>query len=301
MVLSGAVVGLLGIYLLSRADEPTPQPSQDNLLKQLIKPLRDVNFRNLMVFNSFWAFALNLAVPFFTVFMMKTIGLSLTYIMALAIIGQLSGILAVKMWGRYADRYSNKTIINICAPVYILCILAMAFTAAPAAQIYSVLILVLINIFSGISTSGINLALNNIGMKLAPQEDAIAYISAKNIIISFFSAIAPLVGGLAADFFTSHSLIWNIEWRSAGQSSMLNLINLEGWNFFFIIGGVLALLSLRTLTKVKEQGEVQRKQVVVYMHARMRKTIARGAKRSLAYKPVLITDNLRKGLCLIFN
>jgi len=301
MVLTGAVVGLLGVYLLSRADEPTPQPAHGNLLKQLVKPLKDVNFRNLMVFNSFWAFALNLAVPFFTVFMMKTIGLSLTYIMALAILGQLSGIFSVKMWGRYADRYSNKTIINICAPVYILCILAMAFAAAPAAQMYSVLILVLINIFSGISTSGINLALNNIGMKLAPQEDATAYISAKNIIISFFSAIAPLVGGLAADFFTSHSLIWNIEWRSAGESSMLNLINLQGWNFFFIIGGVLALFSLRTLTRVKESGEVQKDRVVIYMHGRMRKNLARSAKRSIAYKPDFSSQNIRKRFGFMFN
>ena len=301
MVLTGAVVGLLGIYLLSRADEPTPQPAQGNLLKQLVKPLKDVNFRNLMVFNSFWAFALNLAVPFFTVFMMKTIGLSLTYIMALAILGQLSGIFSVKMWGRYADRYSNKTIINICAPVYILCILAMAFAAAPAAQMYSILILVLINIFSGISTSGINLALNNIGMKLAPQEDATAYISAKNIIISFFSAIAPLVGGLAADFFTSHSLVWNIEWRSAGGSSMLTLINLQGWNFFFIIGGALALFSLRTLTRVKENGEVQKDRVVIYMRGRMRKNLARSARRSINYKPDFISENFRKRFGFMFN
>jgi len=301
MVLTGAVVGMVGVYLLSRANEPTPVVPQDNVLKQLVKPLRDVNFRNLMIFNSFWAFALNLAVPFFTVFMMKTIGLSLTYIMALTITGQLSGILSVKMWGRYADRYSNKTIINICAPVYILCILAMAFAAVPAVQMYSVLVLVLINVFSGISTSGINLALNNIGMKLAPQEDATAYISAKNIIISFFSAVAPLVGGLAADFFTSHSLVWNIEWKSDTQSTMLNLINLEGWNFFFIIGGALALLSLRTLRKVRENGEVQKKRVVIYMRGKMRKNIARGAKRSMEYSPSVISENFRKGLMHMFN
>ena len=301
MVLVGAIVGMVGVYLLSRANEPAPAPSHGNLLRQLGKPLQDLNFRNLLLFNSFWAFALNLAVPFFTVFMMKTIGLSLTYIMALTILGQLSGIFAVKMWGRYADRYSNKTIINICAPVYILCILAMAFAALPAIQLHSILILVLINIFSGISTSGINLALNNIGMKLAPQEDATAYISAKNIIISFFSAIAPLVGGLAADFFTSHSLSWNIEWKSGTHSTMFNLINLEGWNFFFIIGGMLALLSLRTLTKVRENGEVQKKRVVIYMRGKMRKNLARGAKKSMDYSPVLLSDNLRKGFRHIFN
>jgi MFS family permease len=301
MVLTGAAVGMLGIYLLSRANEPTPVTTQENVLKQLGKPLKDVNFRNLMIFNSFWAFALNLAVPFFTVFMMKTIGLSLTYIMALTIIGQLSGIFSVKMWGRYADRYSNKTIISICAPVYILCILSMAFAAVPSAQLYSVLILVLINVFSGISTSGINLALNNIGIKLAPQEHATAYISAKNIIISFFSAVAPLVGGLAADFFTSHSLVWNIEWKSDTHSSILNVINLEGWNFFFIIGGALALFSLRTLTKVREHGEVQKKRVVIYMRGKMRKNIARSAKWSIDNSSVVIPHNFRKGLKHMFN
>lgn len=301
MVLLGAAVGLLGVFWLSRAGEPKPRTAEGNLMRQMLKPLKDVNFRNLLIFNSFWAFALNLAVPFFTVFMMKTIGLSLTYIMAIAIIGQISGILAVKMWGRYADRYSNKTIINICAPAYVLCILAMAFAAAPVAQINSILILVLINVFSGISTSGINLALNNIGMKLAPQEDATAYISAKNIIISVFSAIAPLVGGLAADFFTSHSLSWNIEWKSSGETTMLNLINLQGWNFFFIIGGALALLSLRTLAKVKEVGEVRKQRVVIYMRGKMRKNIVRSAKLSLNYKPVFISQNFRNGFRHMFN
>lgn len=301
MVLIGAGVGMLGVFWLSRADEPTPQAAQGHLLKQLGKPLQDANFRNLLVFNSFWAFSLNLAVPFFTVFMLKTIGLSLTSIMILAIIGQLSGIFSVKMWGRYADRYSNKTIINICAPAYIFCILAMSFAAAPATQVYSILILVLINILSGISTSGINLALNNIGMKLSPQQDATAYISAKNIIISLVSALAPLIGGLAADFFTSHSFIWNVEWRSSTDSTMLNLVNLQGWNFLFIIGGALALLSLRTLSKVKEEGEIQSSRVVVYMRSRIRRNIARSAKGAVNYKSHLIAGSLRKSLRYMFN
>ena len=301
MVLVGSAVGMLGVFWLSKAEEPKPKAAQGDFVKQLSKPLRDPNFRNLLVFNSFWAFALNLAVPFFTVFMMKTIGLSLTWIMSLAIIGQLSGIFSVKMWGRYADRYSNKTIINICAPVYIMCILAMSFAAAPASQISSVLLLILINVLSGVSTSGINLALNNIGMKLAPSEDATAYISAKNIIISLVSAVAPLIGGLTADFFTSHSLIWNIEWRSATQSTMANLINLQGWNFLFIIGSILALLSLRTLTRVREDGEVQKERVVVYMRSRMRRNIAYSAKRTVNYKPVFLAEGLRKGFRYMFN
>ena len=298
MILAGAFAGMLGLYWLSKADEPKPLPATENVFLQMTKPLKDVNFRNLLIFNSFWAFALNLAVPFFTVFMMKTIGLSLTYIMALMIIGQLSGIFSIKMWGRYADRYSNKTIINVCAPLYIVCIFAMVFAAIPGQLLYSVIILLVINIFSGISVSGINLALNNIGMKLAPAQHATAYISTKTIVISLASAIAPMLGGLAADFFTTHQLVWTIEWRSVSGNSALNMINLHGWNFFFIIGGILAIFSLKTLSNVKEAGEVNKDRVAVYLRGRMRKNIARGAKSIV---PVFNSNGVKNGFRYFFT
>jgi hypothetical protein len=230
-----------------------------------------------LTFNSFWAFALNIATPFFSVYMLKTLHLPLSYIIGLGIVGQLSGIFSVNLWGRYTDKYSNKTIINVCAPVYILCILAWAFTDISSTSLMLTL-LVAINIFSGITSAGINLAITNIGMKLAPKNEAMVYLSVKNMAVAFFSALAPILGGLMADFFSNHELAWNIQWNGSSSTAVLTLIKVKGWSFFFIIGGLLAMLSLKFLSNVKEEGEVESVRVVRMLKSRMRENITREAK-----------------------
>ncbi|WP_207427198.1 MFS transporter [Pedobacter sp. SYSU D00535] len=278
MFLVGGVFGMLGIYMLARTPEPQSVMVKDNMFKLLQMPLRDKNFRKLLAFNSFWAFSLNLATPFFSVYMMKTLNIELSFIIALGIVCQLSSIFSIKMWGRLSDRFSNKTIIRISAPVYILCILSWAFTGMADSKVAVLGILVLINIFSGISTAGANLAIGNVGMKLAPRNEAIVYLSVKNMMVAFFAAIAPVIGGLMADFFATHELIWSFEWKGAEGTSVLPLIALKGWSFFFIIGGLLAMLSLRLLSRVREEGEVQKDRVVFYMRSRMARTVSREAR-----------------------
>jgi MFS family permease len=277
MFLVGGGIGMFGIAALIRTPEPESILAGDNMFKLLERPLKDKNFRTLLTFNSFWAFALNMATPFFSVYMLKTLHLPLSYIIGLGIIGQLSGIFSVNLWGRYTDNYSNKTIINICAPVYILCILGWAFTDISSTSLMLTL-LVAINVFSGITSAGINLAITNIGMKLAPKNEAMVYLSVKNMTVAFFSALAPVIGGLLADFFSNHELAWNIQWNGAGSSAVLTLIKLKGWSFFFIIGGLLAMFSLRFLSSVKEQGEVQSVRVVRVLRSRMRENFSREAK-----------------------
>jgi MFS family permease len=221
--------------------------------------------------------------------MLKTLSLPLSYIIGLGIIGQLSGIFSVKLWGRYADKYSNKTIINISGPLYIVCILAWAFTSMPTTTTGVLAILAIINIFSGIASAGVNLAINNIGMKLAPKNDAMVYLSVKNMTVALFSALAPVIGGLMADFFSTHELAWNIEWNGNGTSSVISLIKLKGWSFFFIIGGLMAMMSLRYLKNVKENGEVQREHVVTYMRGKVRRTVSteiRGIYTGESFKPI---------------
>ncbi|HTF31718.1 MAG TPA: MFS transporter, partial [Flavitalea sp.] len=190
------------------------------------------------------------------------------------IISQLCGIFAVGLWGRFADKYSNKTIIAIAAPLYILCILAWCFVGIYTNFISNLILLILIHIVTGITTSGINLSLINIGLKLAPRQESIVYLSAKNIITAFFSSVAPLIGGILADFFTSRRLNITAEWTDPKLNKVFRLLALHEWNFLFLIGAVLAVLSLQFLGRVKEVGEVE-KDIVVKV---MRSTIKTGLK-----------------------
>jgi MFS family permease len=273
MFIAGGLIGLSGAYFLSRTPEPQSQQGNGNIFKLFRKPLQNSNFRNLLIFNSAWVFALNIATPFFSVYMLKTIGLPLSYIIGLGILTQLSSIVSIKLWGRYADNYSNKTIIAICSPLYICCIIAWCFVGMSVSENTNIILLALINIITGIATAGINLSLTNIGLKLAPKEDAIVYLSAKNIITAFFSSIAPLIGGSLADFFANRQLNWDIQWGGPGGMKVIHLLALHQWNFLFLIGALLAMLAIRLLKRVQETGEVEKDFVVKLLRSDIRNSI----------------------------
>ncbi|MBK1441586.1 MFS transporter [Parapedobacter sp. ISTM3] len=268
-IIAGAV-GLVGAYFLSRAPEPQSYLSKARLFTLLKMPLKNENFRRLLVFNSAWVFALNIATPFFTVFMLQGMGLPLSYIIVLTIISQLSSIMTLRMWGIFSDRYSNKSIIAISAPVYILCIIAWSFVGIYSIMYINLGLLVLIHMFSGISTAGINLSLTNIGLKLAPKEDAIVYLSVKNIVTAVFSALGPLLGGVLADYFAERTLEITFEWNSPDFDKTFKLVSLHQWNFLFLIGAFLALCALELLGRVKETGEVGKDIVKRIMRKRLK-------------------------------
>lgn len=294
LFLIGGSLGLASVAFLLATPEPKARRINSRLPALFRMPLQNANFRNLLVFNSFWAFALNLATPFFAVYMLETIKLPLSYVIAFGILGQLSGILSYKVWGKYTDRFSNKTIIGICAPLYIVCILAFAFTAAPGSRLLTIALLTAIYFLSGIATAGINLALNNVGLKLSSKEEAIAYISVKNMFVAFFSTIAPLLGGLLADFFATHQFSGSVQFKSSHGINNFTFISLQGWNYFFIIGGLLAALSLRFLNRVQEYGEVAKGRAVMFMRAKIRKRLEENLGRRITQGLLLPSNIIRK-------
>jgi MFS family permease len=295
MFIAGGMIGLSSAYFLSRTPEPESVKANDHIFKLFKKPLLNKNFRNLLIFNSAWVFALNIATPFFTVYMMKTLGLPLSYIIGLGILTQLSSIVSIKVWGRYADSFSNKTIIAIGAPLYICCIIAWCFVGISSNEYTNIGLLAVINIITGIATAGINLSLTNIGLKLAPKEDAIVYLSSKNIITAFFSSIAPLIGGLLADFFANRQLNWNIQWGGPNGLREIHLLALHQWNFLFLIGATLAMFAVRLLNRIQETGEVEKDFVVKLLRSNILNSIKENFIISyMIHLPSTVSTRIRK-------
>jgi MFS family permease len=258
MFLLAGLIGLGGAALLASVPEPLSYLDKENILKLFLRPLRDLNFRRLLVFNSAWLFAVNIATPFFTVFMLKTLGLTVAYVIPLTILSQLSSIMTIGYWGVFADRYSNKTIIAICAPLYLCCVIAWCFVGIYTNLVSNLALLALIHMGSGASNAGINLALTNIGLKLAPSKEAIVYLSVKNIITAVFSSLAPLIGGYLADYYTLRQLRVIAEWSGPSLQKTFRLLLLHEWNFLFLIGAVLTVVAIQLLPRVKEEGEVEK-------------------------------------------
>lgn len=264
LFIGGGIAGILSALFLSATPEPLGRVTSGNILSILQRPLRDINFRRLLVFNSAWVFAVNIATPFFVVFMMKRMGLSISWIIGLNIVSQICSILTVRSWGRFADNYSNKTIIAICAPLYILCLIGWCYVGIYTREFFNLILLVVIHAGMGISNAGINLSLTNISLKLSPAEESVVYLSTKNIITALFSFIAPLIGGFLADYFKARSVKVDAQWHGPHWQKVIHLLDLHEWNFLFLIAAALAFVAVELLLTVKETGEVE-KDVVVRM------------------------------------
>lgn len=291
MFLIGGICGILGIIFIARTPEPRIQTIRNQNLFRLFKnPLKNKNFRNLIIFNSFWAFAINLAAPFYSVYLLKMLNLPLSYVVTFNIISQIANILSIRVWGRYSDKYSNKSILRICAPIYLFCILGWTFTTLPDPHALTIPLLVVIYIFNGIAISGINLSISNIGIKLAPKEgDAIVYLTTRGMITSCFSGIAPIIGGFFADFFAKRHLSWNFEWKGPDESMIIHFLDLHQWDFFFIVAFLMGLFALYRLTFVEEKGEVRKRvimnDIAMELRTELRNNAAVSGVRSVLYIP----------------
>ncbi|MBX3253872.1 MAG: MFS transporter [Chitinophagaceae bacterium] len=273
MFIVAGIAGIAGAIYMGRSPEPAAAVSTGNMFALLRKPLKDINFRRLLSFNSLWLFAVNIAAPFFTVFMLKSVGLSLSFILILATISQVFSILTIRVWGKYADRFSNKNIIALGGPLYMLCLIAWCFVGLNQNELINYSLLFLIHACMGMANAGINLSLTNISLKLSPSSEAVIYLSARNIITSVFSAVAPIVGGLLVDFFSNRSLNVRIQWAGPATEKNIYLVHLHQWNFLFMIGAIIALISLEMLIGVKEKGEVKKDQVVRILRGNIKNTI----------------------------
>lgn len=268
--ITAGLAGISGAIYMGRAPEPQLQASSENIFKLLKKPFADRNFRKLLLFNSFWLFAINIATPFFTVFMMKAVGLSLSIIIVLNIVSQLCSILTIRVWGRYADRYSNKNIIALGGPLYIGCLIAWCFVGLNSHVVVNFALLFLIHACMGIANAGVNLSLTNISLKLSPAAESVIYLSTRNIFTSVFSALAPIVGGILVDYFSTRSLDLRIQWTGPDLEKSIYLIALHQWNFLFVIGAFIALVALEILIGVKESGEVNKGHIVRIMRSNLK-------------------------------
>ena len=256
--------GSYSVYCMTKIPEPKMPPRDESprLREQLSAPFRDLNFRNLIVFLGSWNFAINLAAPFFAVYLFKRLEYSLTVVTALTLVSQFANILMLKQWGMIADRFSSKSVMKVCAPMFIVCIFAWTFTTLPEKHALTLPLLVVIHVFMGIATAGVSLSTNNMSLKLAPRGGAASYLVAISLVNSVAAGIAPVLGGIVVDFFSSQKLSLVLGWTGGDADAALRTLSLHYWDFFFTFAAVIGDYSIHRLALVKETGEVGERMVI---------------------------------------
>lgn len=269
------LTGLHSVYCMTRMPDPKMSPPVEKLpfVKLLVRPVSDVNFRSLLLFLGTWNFAVNLASPFFVVYMLRRLELDLTLVTIFIILSQLANVLTTAYWGRIADRYSNKSVLAVCAPLFIACIFAWTFTTFPDRHLLTIPLLVVIHMLTGVATAGVSLASTTIGMKLAPRTEVTAYLACNSVVISVAAGLAPIIGGLTADFFVTRELSLVVHWVAPSGERDIPALFVSQWEFFFILAAAIGLYSIHRLSLIREEGEVEEKIVMQEVLSETRRTI----------------------------
>lgn len=275
LYVAGFIFGLVSTFALAQVPEPlmTGEPVRAPLVRLLVEPLKHTNFRNMLRYVASWQFAVNLATPFFTVYLVRELGFSMSFVLVLTVISQLANVAVVKGWGRLSDRFANKSVLAVASPLYLSCVAAMAFANEFAGMEARGAYLVGLHILLGASGAGVGLAAGNIVMKLSPSGAATSFMATNALVSALAAGSAPIVGGWAADFFARRQLGLSIVWASPSGVDQLIGLSLTHWEFFFVLATLMGLYSLHRLSNVQEPGAVERREVVQHIFTSARRTL----------------------------
>jgi MFS family permease len=269
--------GMLSVVSLAHVPEPqmTSAPSR-GMLAVLVEPFRDARFRSLLFFLGAWSFAVNLAAPFFTVYLLQRLKMSMSLIMVFTVGSQFVNVLFFGIWGRLADRFTNKSVLTVSAPMFLVSIVLWPFLTMPNPYFLTIPLLIVIYVLAGISTAGVGLCTGNIALKAAPKGRATAYLATNALIAGLAASVAPIVAGIFADALAARELSLAFHWGTVGEAGSgftLPALNLRGLDFLFFLSFIFGLYAVHRLLAIQEQGEVEEKVVVAELYAEARQAV----------------------------
>lgn len=269
LTVGAIMLGFTSVIAMGMVPEPrmTPADEQVRLGESLRAPFQDPSFTHLVRFLAAWSFASSLAIPFFTVHMLVRLSFPLPLVIGLMTLSQAVMAVFLGLWGPLADRFGFKVVLSLCASLYLFVILAWTFTAVPDPHAFTVPMAVVLLAFAGIAAAGVNLSVETIGLKLAPEGRSTPHLVAASLATSLGAALAPIMGGGLVDFFTLREMSVIVGWRGPEGVFDFPAFFLTGFDFLFALAFLFGLPTLLLLRGVRERGEVSHDIVLDELYA----------------------------------
>ena len=241
LFLVALVFGYMSIVFLRKIpfDHGFQERIHRSFAQSLSTVLMDKRFLILILFSSCWGFGVNLASPFFTVYMFQDLHLGYETLALYTVLNLATNLLGMWFWGRASDRYGNKPVMQsmglLAAMLPFLWVFVTPVTVPYLAPFNHLL--------GGFCWAGINLTSVNLLLKLARKEDQAVYLSVHAFACSLFIALGPLAGGILSGYFS-------------GLYLTLGGLHIYHLHFVFIVSTLLRYGSLILLQWVHEPKEV---------------------------------------------
>ena len=187
-------LGLLSRFFsflsLQRMSEPSSTYNKEDVFSflQFFLRLKKSNFAKFVLFVSATNFSVNLAAPYFAVFMLQDLSFNYFLYAMVTIAAPLTLYLTVSRWGRHADKVGSLKVLLLTSKCFPLIPLLWIVDQTPW-------YLLMVEMFSGFLWAGFNLcAVNFIYDAASPQKRTrcIAYF---NVVNGFALSCGALLGG----------------------------------------------------------------------------------------------------------
>lgn len=226
IVLIGVIMGLISLGFQHFMVDVDPQkqhptePPQPPTMTQIGKPnaatpsysltlgflsqisnlvSKNSNFFIFVLYYDIWMFAINLSMPFFSVYLLKGLHLDVSLVTVYASIQAGTYMIALPLWGRLADRTGNRALILLVGMV-VATIPLFWMHAHPNSFTFWVL-LPFLHCFAGATLAAIDLCNQNLQLALAPIRNQATYFAITSASTGISGALGATTGGLLSHFF----------------------------------------------------------------------------------------------------
>lgn len=247
----GLLCGLVSSFFLYRIRDPKPNAIDDGTtfsLKRFGDPLRDPNFRSLVIYVGLFMFVTQMAGPFYAVYMIETLSIDFSTITWFITFATLASLFMLRIWGPIADEFGNKPILIVAGFAHAL--IPLSWVVAQGGGYFWPLTVA--HVLSGAFYAAILLAHLNVLIKLSPEKGRSIYIAVFNGMIGLSVALAPIVGG------------WFLNWTD-GLSIAVGPWLINNLHALFLLSGLLQIGVLMLLFSIHEQGAAPSRAVLLQL------------------------------------
>jgi MFS family permease len=199
------IFGLISYSYLTKISEVKYKTENKNHNVNVLGFLKELkrysNFHPFTLHMSLVSFAVNIASPFFTVYMLNVMGVGYEWYGIIVASEILTRILMLRYWGKLSDKFGDRTIMSLCNILIVFYPFLFLF-------VRNSFHLILISIFSGIAWSGFDLTAFNYLLDVTPPEKRPSYIANYKIAVGTALFLSPLIGGYLSQYFSSISFFW---------------------------------------------------------------------------------------------
>lgn len=249
----GVLFGVVDILMFWVVPEPPGIRSQHRTIYEtLAEPLRDSSFRPFLWLMAYWNFSIFLSAPFFGLFMIDKLHMSVLTVQLLSIPNALGVVISSRYWGVLCDTYGFRRVLQVLSVGKAFA--PLPYVIAPAIPHVAIPIIALITLVDGILNSGVALATQGVLLKATPRANRATYIAASNFLsVGIVAAIAPVIAG------------WLIDVLDPIVHSKTGAYEFTGYHVIFCVSILLRLGAIWFAARLHEERDVPMQDVLTQM------------------------------------